>query len=90
MIRNTKVAELLLNTGAKSNARGKGDCTALQVASLAGNAETVRLLLIIEAEIDASRGKHGSVLQAANDREPFQVVKVLLDFRASTAARHRL
>jgi hypothetical protein len=69
----------LLGAGADINARGDGDCTALQIAAFAGHANVIRSLLSLGGtfNINAPGGKHGSAMKAADDQGHFEAVTVL-------------
>lgn len=76
------------DAGADLRARGDSDCTALQVAAFAGNADVVRVLLRRGAkiDIDALGGEYGSALEAAEKYGRYEVVHLLLEAGATRPA----
>ncbi len=77
---------VLLDNGADVNASGGKHGNALQVASLRGNDQVVRLLLDNGTDVNLSGGMYGSGLQAASEEAHSELVRILpsadsLDFQ---------
>ena len=76
---HVEIVKLLLEAGAKVNAKGKNDMTALYLASLNNQTEIVKLLLEAGAKVDAKDNYGDTALYIASLRNNTEIVKLLLE-----------
>jgi small GTP-binding protein len=87
-IGNLAIVKTLLNAGASINARGAGDCTALQVAAFEGHTDVIRCLLKYGvSDVDAPGGRYGTALQAAERMGRYEAVRMLMKAGAMKNAK---
>jgi ankyrin repeat protein len=78
-IGNLAIVKTLVNAGANINARGAGNCTALQVAAFEGHTDVIRCLLKYGVfDVDAPGGRYGTALQAAEEMGHDEAARVLM------------
>ncbi|KAF2189461.1 hypothetical protein K469DRAFT_700656 [Zopfia rhizophila CBS 207.26] len=77
------LAALLHDWGAEIDSRAVGNCTALQIAAIAGKLEVVRLSLEKGAGINLEGEIYGQALAAAHGQGHFDIVKLLIENGAS-------
>ncbi|KAJ5671287.1 NACHT nucleoside triphosphatase, partial [Penicillium longicatenatum] len=82
-----KVAQMLLDRGAKINAQGGDYGYALQAASLGGHKKVVQILVDRGADINAQGGFYDNALQAASYGGHEKVAQMLLDRGADINAQ---
>ncbi|MDT8271704.1 MAG: ankyrin repeat domain-containing protein [Desulfomonilia bacterium] len=74
---NSRMVKLLLDAGSKVNLRDRDGCTALILASAAGDAETVRLLLAAGADVNVQNSRGETAEMSALRHRHFEIVNLL-------------